>query len=57
MKTLNSALAKVLKRLSYPLEVILIYVRWYVIQIMHMVVKGQTKIKGGAKCPSPGKLR
>jgi hypothetical protein len=53
MKTLNSALVKVVKRLPYPLEVILIYVRWYVIQIMHMVVKGQTKIEGGAKCPPP----
>jgi transposase-like protein len=30
MKTLNPALAKVLKRLHYPLEVILTCVRWYV---------------------------
>jgi putative transposase len=30
MKTLNPALAKVLKRLHYPLEVILTRVRWYV---------------------------
>jgi putative transposase len=30
MKTLNPALAKVLKRLRYPLEVILTCVRWYV---------------------------
>jgi putative transposase len=30
MKTLNPALAKVLKRLHYPLEVILRCVRWYV---------------------------
>ncbi|MFP3616103.1 IS6 family transposase, partial [Paraburkholderia sp. SIMBA_050] len=29
-KTLNPALAKVLKRLHYPLEVILTCVRWYV---------------------------
>src|SRR5580704_5598379 len=30
MKTLNPALAKVLKRLHYPLDVILTCVRWYV---------------------------
>jgi putative transposase len=30
MKTLNSAVARVLKRLHYPLEVILTCVRWYV---------------------------
>src|SRR5471030_1737660 len=30
MKTLNPVLAKVLKRLHYPLEVILTCVRWYV---------------------------
>jgi putative transposase len=30
MKTLNPTLAKVLKRLHYPLEVILTCVRWYV---------------------------
>ena len=30
MKTLNPALAKILKRLHYPLEVILRCVRWYV---------------------------
>jgi putative transposase len=30
MKTLNPALAKVLKRLHYPLEVILTCVHWYV---------------------------
>jgi len=30
MKKLNPALAKVLKRLHYPLEVILTCVRWYV---------------------------
>jgi putative transposase len=30
MKTLNPALAKVLKRLHYPLDVILMCVRWYV---------------------------
>jgi transposase-like protein len=30
MKTLNPALAKVLKRLHYPLKVILRCVRWYV---------------------------
>lgn len=30
MKTLNPALAKVLKRLHYPLEVIPRCVRWYV---------------------------
>jgi putative transposase len=30
MKTLNPALARVLKRLHYPLDVILTCVRWYV---------------------------
>ena len=30
MKTLNPALAKVLKRLHYPLDVILRCARWYV---------------------------
>jgi putative transposase len=30
MKALNPALAKVLKRLRYPLKVILTCVRWYV---------------------------
>jgi transposase-like protein len=30
MKTLNPALAKVMKRLHYPLDVILTCVRWYV---------------------------
>jgi len=30
MKTLNPALAKVLKRLHYPLDVILTCVRWHV---------------------------
>jgi putative transposase len=30
MKTLNPAVARVLKRLHYPLEVILTCVRWYV---------------------------
>jgi hypothetical protein len=30
MKTLNPAVAQVLKRLHYPLEVILTCVRWYV---------------------------
>src|ERR1700761_323986 len=30
MKTLNPAVAKVLKRLHYPLDVILTCVRWYV---------------------------
>jgi putative transposase len=29
-KTLASGIAKVLKRLHYPLEVILVCVRWYV---------------------------
>jgi putative transposase len=29
-QNLNSAVAKVLKRLHYPLDVILLYVRWYV---------------------------
>ncbi len=30
MKALSPALAKVLKRLHYPLEIMLVYVRWYV---------------------------
>lgn len=30
MKTLNPAVAGVLKRLHYPLDAILTYVRWYV---------------------------
>ena len=30
MKTLNPAVARVLKRLHYPLDVILTCVRWYV---------------------------
>jgi transposase-like protein len=30
MKTLNPAVARVLKRLHYPLEVMLLCVRWYV---------------------------
>jgi putative transposase len=30
MKTLNPAVARVLKRLRYPLDVILTCVRWYV---------------------------
>jgi transposase-like protein len=30
MKTLNPAVARVLKRLHYPLDVILTWVRWYV---------------------------
>jgi transposase-like protein len=30
MKTLNPAVARVLKRLHYPLDVILMCVRWYV---------------------------
>jgi putative transposase len=30
MKTLNTAVARVLKRLNYPLDVILTCVHWYV---------------------------
>ncbi|QIE29543.1 hypothetical protein SBC2_76190 (plasmid) [Caballeronia sp. SBC2] len=36
MKTLNPALATVLKRLHYPLEVILTCVRWYLAYLLSL---------------------
>jgi len=36
MKTLNPTLAKVLKRLHYPPDVILTCVRWYRDQAQHL---------------------
>ena len=53
MKTLNPALAKVLKRLHYPLEVILTCVRWYVaypLSLRHLEEMMAERAKGQMKC-------
>jgi len=46
MKTLNPAVGRVLKRLHYPLEVILTRVRWY------MIAKGQMHTDGLNQTPA-----
>jgi transposase-like protein len=45
MKTLNPAVARVLKRLHYPLDVILTCVRWYVaypLSLLHLAFPDQS---------------
>ena len=56
MKTLNPALAKVLKRLHYPPEVILVCVRWYVAyplslrQLEEMMVERGIAVDHSTEC-------